>query len=138
MAQATKRKLGTEQLNQDIARFKEKPWQSDENKSLLNLVSEKRLNLAPSTLYNYDKLGLNHLEIISLAGMTGKKITELPTADKALVDEIESRFNIKFAYEERMIGKDSEAKMDGYCGGMNANGEYPLVATAVFGLDLYI
>lgn len=131
-----KRKLGIDQLNQNIETFSNASWLSVDNKNLLNLVKEQRLNIAPSTLRKLDSLGLNNLEIISLAGLIGKRIDTLPTADIDFLNYLQDRFGIVFGYEEKQQ-RNKIARVDHFCGSFAADG-IPMRSCALFGLDLYI
>jgi len=101
-------------LNKDITTFESKIWLSGDNKRLLNLVRDQRLNLAPCTVKKFDSLGFNHLEIIALSQMAGKTIHKLPSSDIDMLNEWQERFNLVFAYDKKQAGKYSKAKLDGF------------------------
>ena len=132
------RKLGLPMLQDNIKRFDSKDWKLEENKRLLNLIKDQRINIEPCTLYGFDRMGLNHLEIINLSQCIGKKIHTLPASDCDFLNYIETKFNICFGYEKKIINKPHLAKVDHYCSGFDSDGFYPTLASAVFGLDLYI
>lgn len=133
----TIRKQGIEQLNKAIDIFSAKLWHSEDNKNLLNLIKDHRLNLAPCSLYGLDKLGLNHLEIVTFSSFAGKKIHGLPSADIDFLNELEGRFNIIFGYEQKAKNRYLRAKVDHYCGGFTADNR-PQFVSAIFTLDHYI
>jgi hypothetical protein len=106
--------LNIESLKRDAKTFGGRPWLSDDNKRLLNLVIDQRLNLAPCTVKKFDSLGFNHFEIISLAQMAGKVIHKLSTSDIDMLNDWQERFNLVFAYDKKQAGKYSKAKLDGF------------------------
>ena len=133
----TTRKQGIDQLNRDLITFSNKNWLSSDNKNLLNLIKDHRLNLAPCSLYGLDKLGLNHLEILTFSNFAGKKIHGLPSADIDFLNELEGRFNIIFGYEQKAKGQYIRSKVNHFCGSFTANGT-PQFVSALFTLaDLY-
>lgn len=132
------KKLGIKFLQKDVNTFKIRVWKNQSNKNLLNLTLDKRLNLAPITIYNLDQLGLNHLEIIEFSQCIHKKICTLPAASVDFLNDIESRFKICIGYDKKITGKAHLAKVDHYCSGYNSEGFYPTLSSALFSLDLYI
>lgn len=133
----TIRKQGIEQLNKAIDVFYTKLWQSEDNKNLMQLIKEHRLNLAPCSLYGLDKLGLNHLEILTFSNFAGKKIHGLPSADIDFLNELEDRFDIIFGYEQKAKNKYLRAKVDHFCGSFTADNR-PQFVSAIFTLEHYI
>ena len=133
----TTRKQGIDQLNRDLITFSNKNWLSEDNKNLLNLVKDHRLNMAPCTVYGWDKMGLNYLEIINLAGLIGKKIHGLPSADIDFLNLLEGRFDIIFGYEQKAKGQYIRSKVDHFYGNFTSEG-LPQRSCALFGLGLYI
>lgn len=131
------RKQGIEQLNKAIEVFSSKVWRSEDNKNLMNLIKDHRLNLAPCTLYGLDKLGLNHLEILTFSNFAGKKIHGLPSADIDFLNELEDRFDIIFGYEQKARGQYIRSKVDHFCGGFTAD-NIPQFVSAIFTLEQYI
>ena len=120
-------------LEKDIKTFSGKIWNSQDNKDLLNLVKEQRLNIAPCTVYGLDRLGLNYLEILSFSNVIGKKIHGLPSADIDFLNDLEERFGIVFGYEEKVKGRYTKAKVDHFCGAFK--GDQPFWVSALFTLD---
>ena len=106
--------LDIESLKRDAQTFKSRDWLSDDNKRLLNLVIDQRLNLAPCTVKKFDSIGFNHLEIIAMSQMAGKVIHKLPTSDIEMLNEWQERFNLVFAYDKKQAGKYLKAKLDGF------------------------
>ena len=131
------RKQGIEQLNKAIEVFSSKVWRSEDNKNLMNLIKDHRLNLAPCTLYGLDKLGLNHLEILTFSNFAGKKIHGLPSADIDFLNELEDRFNIIFGYEQKANDQYLKARVDHYCGSFTVD-NIPQFVSAIFTLEQYI
>lgn len=131
------RKQGTEQLNKALEVFSSKVWRSEDNKNLMNLIKDHRLNLAPCTLYGLDKLGLNHLEILTFSNFAGKKIHGLPSADIDFLNELEDRFNIIFGYEQKANDQYLKARVDHYCGSFTVD-NIPQFVSAIFTLEQYI
>lgn len=132
------KKLGNAMLKDNIKTFSSKYWKDQDNKKLLKLIGDHRLNLAPATLYKFDQLGLNHLEILSLSHCLGKKIHTLPSADLDLLNLIEDKTGICFGYDKKITNKYHLAKVDHFCSGFNSEGYYPTLSSALFTLDLYI
>lgn len=133
----TIRKQGIDQLNKVIEVFSSKMWQSEDNKNLMKLIKDHRLNLAPCSLYGLDKLGLNNLEILSFSQFAGKKIHGLPSADIDFLNELEDRFDIIFGYEQKAKNQYLRAKVDHYCGNFTADNR-PQFVSAIFTLEHYI
>ena len=133
----TIRKQGIEQLNKAIDVFSAKMWQSEDNRNLMQLIKEHRLNLAPCSLYGLDKLGLNHLEILTFSNFAGKKIHGLPSADIDFLNELEDRFNIIFGYEQKAKNQYARAKVDHFCGSFTVDNR-PQFVSAIFTLEHYI
>lgn len=133
----TIRKQGIEQLNKAVEIFSARLWKSEDNKNLMQLIKEHRLNLAPCTLYGLDKLGLNHLEVLTFSNFAGKKIHGLPSADIDFLNELEDRFNIIFGYEQKAKNQYLRAKVDHFCGRFTADNR-PQFVSAIVTLDHYI
>ena len=131
------RKQGIEQLNKEIDIFSAKLWRLEDNKNLMNLIKKHRLNLAPCSLYGLDRLGLNHLEILTFASIAGKKIYGLPSADIDFLNELEDRFDIIFGYEQKAKNQYLRAKVDHFCGSFTVE-NIPKFVSAIFTLDHYI
>lgn len=133
----TIRKQGTEQLNKAVEIFSARLWKSEDNKNLMQLIKEHRLNLAPCTLYGLDRLGLNHLEILTFSNFAGKKIHSLPGADIDFLNELEDRFNIIFGYEQKANDQYFKARVDHFCGCFTVDNR-PQFVSAIFTLEHYI
>ena len=133
----TIRKQGIDQLNKAIEVFSSKVWRSEDNKNLMNLIKDHRLNLAPCSLYGLDKLGLNHLEVLTFSNFAGKKIHGLPSADIDFLNELEDRFDIIFGYEQKAKNQYLRAKVDHFCGRFTADNR-PQFVSAIVTLDHYI
>ena len=103
----------------------------------MHLIKDHRLNLAPCTLYGLDKLGLNHLEILTFSNFAGKKIHGLPSADIDFLNELEDRFNIIFGYEQKANDQYLKARVDHYCGSFTVD-NIPQFVSAIFTLEQYI
>lgn len=123
-----------EQLEKDCKIFESKIWQNIDNKSLLNLVRELRLNLCPATVYKLDSDGWNHLEIISLAQIAGKVIYKLPTADCEFLNLMQEKFGYVFGAREKFKDKYLRAKVDHFYSKQNAEGEW-CCSSAIFTLE---
>ena len=122
-------------LSSDIKTFKATVWNNKDNRDLLNLVQDKRLNIAPCTVYRLDQLGFNKLEIISLSACIGKIIHKLPTADLDLLDLLQDKYGVVFAYNKKIKGKYLSAKLDHLCHSFSEG--IPQGVSALFSLSLY-
>lgn len=127
--------INTQSLAQDIITFSKRNWVSDNNKHLLRLVGEQRLNLAPCTVFTLDKQGFNHLEILSFSNMVGKVIYKLTPCECYQLNVWEQQKGIVFGYEQKEAGKYIKAKVDHFCYAFK-DGK-PLGVSALFSLDLY-
>lgn len=126
--------MNIELLNRDLASYSEKVWLSEDNKNLLNLVKDRRIKLAPATIYVLDQDGFNYLEIISLAECAGKVIHKLPTGDIDFLNFIQEKFGYVFGAEQKFKDKYLRSKVDHFYSRMNENGEY-LRSTAILTTD---
>lgn len=123
-----------EQLMNDCKTFEAKIWKDSDNKDLLHLVRDLRLNLCPATVYKLDSDGWNHLEIISLAQIAGKVIYKLPAADCEFLDLMQEKFGYAFGADQKFNGKYLKAKVDHFYSKKNEKGEW-LCSSAVLTLD---
>lgn len=81
---------------------KNETWQNPKNKSLCeNMIT----NLMPTSLLSLDKLGFNHLEIISLSQMAGKRMDTLPHSSIEVLDILEDKYNCVFNKEDKLNNK---------------------------------
>lgn len=127
--------INTQSLAQDIITFSKRNWVSDNNKHLLRLVGEQRLNLAPCTVFTLDKQGFNHLEILSFSHMVGKVVHRLTTCECEQLNEWEQQKGIVFGYEQKESGKYIKAKVDHFYYAFEEG--KPMGVSALFSLDLY-
>jgi len=123
-----------EQLMNDCKTFEDKVWRNSDNKDLLRLSGEQRLNLCPATVYKLDSDGWNHLEIISLAQIAGKNISKLPAADCDFLNLMQEKFGYVFGADQKFNGKYLKAKVDHFYSQENTKGEW-LCSSAVLTLD---
>lgn len=124
--------INLEALNRDIRTFKDRQWQSEDNKNLLRIVADLRLNLAPCTVWMLDKHGFNNLEILSFSNMVGKVIHKLTLCECDQLNQLEETKGIIFGYEQKEYIK---AKVDHFCYAFK-DGK-PIGVAALFSLDLY-
>lgn len=123
-----------EQLMNDCKTFEAKIWKNSDNKDLLHLVRDLRLNLCPATVYKLDSDDWNHLEIISLAQIAGKVIYKLPAADCDFLDLMQEKFGYVFGADQKFSGRYLKAKVDNFYSKQNEKGEW-LCSSAVLTLD---
>lgn len=123
-----------EQLMNDCKTFEAKIWKDSDNKDLLHLVRDLRLNLCPATVYKLDSDDWNHLEIISLAQIAGKVIYKLPAADCEFLDLMQEKFGYVFGADQKFSGRYLKAKVDNFYSKQNEKGEW-LCSSAVLTLD---
>lgn len=90
--------------------FLNKPWNSEDNKNLLGIVSRDRLDLEPSCIYGLDRLGLNNLEIINLSQIVGKRLLDIPTADLDFLNVLQEKYNCVFNYDEKIAYYEGGSK----------------------------
>ena len=127
--------LNTQSLAQDIVIFSKRNWVSDNNKDLLRLVGEQRLNLAPCTVFKLDKHGFNYLQIMEFSNMVGKVIHKLTSYECEQLNEWEQQKGIVFGYEQKEAGKYIKAKVDHFYYAFEEG--KPMGVSALFSLDLY-
>lgn len=129
-----------DKIKADCKTFSDRQWKLEDNKNLLRLVIEGRLNIAPSTVYKLDQLGLNHLEIVEFNGNIGKQIHKLTTAFCDFLNLIEAAKGCVFAHDQKVDVRDGKKKytslkLNGFCSDF-VNG-LPLRGVAMFNLDFY-
>lgn len=89
-----------------IKAFECKVWYNPENRALLNLIKAGSLNVEPACVKSLDKVGLNHLEIISVVLCIGQPLHKLPTADLDMLNLIEQKYKILFNAEEKLAWQE--------------------------------
>lgn len=129
-----------DKIKADCKTFSDRIWKTEDNKDLFRLVIEGRLNIAPSTIYKLDQLGLNHLEILEFNGNIGKHIHKLTTSFCDFLNLIEETKGCVFAHDQKVDFKDGKKKstsikLNGFCSDF-VNGS-PLRGVAMFTLDFY-
>jgi hypothetical protein len=80
------------------AAYLAKPWNSASNRALLE---NDKTNLAACTLHSLDKLGMNHLEIISISQLVGQRVSTMPTADCDFLNAMQDKYSIIFNYDAK-------------------------------------
>lgn len=90
--------------------FRNKVWYNPDNRDLLNLVEQGRLNIEPACIKSLDKVGLNHLEIINLVPCIGKQLGSLPAADVDHLNYLQDKYGIVFNAEEKQSYTDKKVK----------------------------
>lgn len=90
--------------------FADRIWKSEENKNLLRIVSNDRLNIEPCCVYGLDRLGLNHLEIINLTSCIGKRLMDLSRSDIDFLNLIQEKYNCVFNFEEKQAYYEKRSK----------------------------
>jgi hypothetical protein len=99
----------TDSLLAAIKIFECKVWYNPDNKNLLNLIKDGRLNVEPACIKSLDKVGLNHLEIISVVLCIGHPLDKLPTADLDMLNLLEQKYKILFNAEEKLAWQDKRS-----------------------------
>ena len=121
-------------------RFTDRQWKNKDNKRLLNIVGKDKLNIEPACIYSLDQRGLNHLEIINLAGCINKVFTKLSTADIDFLNLLQDQYGLVFNLDEKINyaeGKKKthpiKTKLNGYAWGKS--GDNYLGASALLQLQ---
>jgi hypothetical protein len=85
--------------------FKQKNWQNDQNKNLINLLYSKRLRMHISTLFVLDKIGFNHLEIMQLDGLLDQIVHKLPTFSVDFLNILQEKYAVVFNLKDKQRGQ---------------------------------
>lgn len=126
--------MNIEALNNDIRTYDKKNWLSEDNRSLLGLVKDGRMKLAPATIHVLDQDGLNYLEIINLAECAGKIIHKLPSGDIDFLNMIQEKFGYVFGAEQKLKNKYLRSKVDHFYSKLDNDGRY-MRSTAILTVD---